>query len=202
MDLFGFSRTDDELNNELIRGVEGLKLIPEFISKEEEFMLLEAIDSSTWLQDLQRRVQHYGYKYDYRARRIDPSFHIGQLPEWSMVIAKRIEDEGTIDYKLDQLIINDYEPGQGIAMHVDCEPCFEDTIFSVSLNSDIVMTLRPMNSKSSIDILLKRRSLLIISGESRYKYFHGIANRRSDHFNEEKRSRKRRVSMTFRKVII
>jgi alkylated DNA repair dioxygenase AlkB len=202
MDLFGFTKSDDELNAENIKGIDGLKLIPGFISIEEEQDLIKAIDSEYWLDDLQRKVQHYGYKYDYRARRIDASFHIGDLPSWSIPVARRIEAEGTIDYGLDQLIINNYEPGQGIAMHIDCEPCFEDTIFSLSLNSDIVMILQSVNSNKKHEVLLKRRSLLIISGESRYKFLHGIANRNSDVFNEQKRQRKRRISMTYRKVVL
>ncbi|WP_231289239.1 hypothetical protein [Rickettsia bellii] len=28
----------------------------------------------------------------------------------------------------DQVIINEYMPGQGIAPHTDCIPCFSDTI--------------------------------------------------------------------------
>lgn len=202
MDLFGFTKSDDELNAEIVAGIDGLKLIPGFISVEEEKKLLKAIDAEVWLDDLQRKVQHYGYKYDYRARRIDESFKLGDLPKWSHLLAERIENEGTINYRLDQLIINNYEPGQGIAMHIDCEPCFEDAIFSLSLGSDIVMNLQRASSSEKIEILLKRRSLLVISGDSRYKFYHGIANRRTDNFNEEKRPRHRRVSMTFRKVII
>lgn len=202
MDLFGFTKSDDELNAEIVAGIDGLKLIPDFITAEEEKELLKAIDSEVWLDELQRKVQHYGYKYDYRARRIDESFKLGDLPEWSRFLAQRIENEGTINYRLDQLIINNYEPGQGIAMHIDCEPCFEDAIFSLSLGSDIVMNLQRANSREKIEILLKRRSLLVISGDSRYKFYHGISNRRTDSFNEEKRPRHRRVSMTFRKVII
>ena len=38
----------------------------------------------------------------------------------------------------DQLIVNDYAPGQGIPAHVDA-PLFTDTIISISLGSSCVM---------------------------------------------------------------
>ena len=42
--------------------IPGLNYIPNYISKEEEHVLLDLIDKQPWLSDLKRRVQHYGYK--------------------------------------------------------------------------------------------------------------------------------------------
>lgn len=39
----------------------------------------------------------------------------------------------------DQLIINEYLPGQGIAPHIDCVPCFTETIVSISLGDEYPM---------------------------------------------------------------
>ena len=60
--------------------VPGLIYRPDFITPDEEAMLVELIDAQEWNADLKRRVQHYGWKYDYTARRIDNSMHIGSLP--------------------------------------------------------------------------------------------------------------------------
>lgn len=46
--------------------MEGLTYVENFITNEEERELLEHIDRGQWLFDLKRRVQHYGYKYDYK----------------------------------------------------------------------------------------------------------------------------------------
>jgi hypothetical protein len=56
--------------------IPNLTYLPNFISEKEENELVEIIDSQPWLDDLKRRVQHYGYKYDYKARRIDTSMEI------------------------------------------------------------------------------------------------------------------------------
>jgi hypothetical protein len=45
--------------------IEGLTLINDFISPEEEQLLINLIDKSTWNLTLSRRTQHYGYEYSY-----------------------------------------------------------------------------------------------------------------------------------------
>jgi hypothetical protein len=51
--------------------IEGLNYVAGFIDEPAPILLLAAIDREPWLTDLQRRVQHYGDKYDYKARKID-----------------------------------------------------------------------------------------------------------------------------------
>lgn len=202
MDLFGTYKTDEEVNEELVSQINGLVYKENFLTESEERTLIDIIDKQTWLDDLKRKVQHYGYKYDYRARKINQNFRLGKLPEWSKDLCDKLVSKHVVDFIPDQIIVNNYEPGQGIAMHVDCEPCFSETIISLSLASDTVMDIKNIKSKEKISILLKRRSLLVFNNESRYLYEHGIASRKSDKFNELKRNRERRISLTFRKVIL
>lgn len=203
IDLFGHiekSRTDISL--ELASEIKGLELYPNFISKKEEKELINSIDNSPWLNDLKRRVQHYGYKYDYRARKIDNSLYLGELPSWSKFIYTKMIDEKIIDFIPDQAIINEYETGQGISSHIDCEPCFGNTIISLSLNSSCVINFeKELNSKQKIGIFVEPKTLLVMKKESRYEWFHGIPQRKSDKFNNETTKRERRISITFRKVI-
>ena len=46
------------------------------------------------------------------------------------------------DYEPDQVTVNEYLPGQGIAPHVDTHSAFEDGIASLSLGSSCVFTLQ------------------------------------------------------------
>ncbi len=180
--------------------ISGLTYQPNYISKEEETTLIQIIDSQVWLNDLKRRVQHYGYKYDYRARRIDMSMKIGKLPDWLESIAKRLYTEGVFRDIPDQVIVNEYENGQGISPHIDCEPCFEDTIVSISLNSAAIMEFSKGTLR--VPILLEPRSIIILKGESRFDWTHSIPVRKSDRYEGLTYLRKRRVSLTFRKVIL
>lgn len=190
----------EEFNAKNVLKIKGLIYIPDYITSSEEKVLLQNIDSSIWLDDLKRRVQHYGYKYDYRARRIDVSMKIGNLPPWGSAIANKLYSDSYFDYVPDQLIINEYMPGQGITSHIDCEPCFEDTIASISLGSDCIMEFTNDLTKEVVPIILEKRSLVILKGESRYNWKHGIPIRKKDLVDLTVINRTRRVSLTFRKV--
>jgi alkylated DNA repair dioxygenase AlkB len=185
-----------------MKAIPGLLVIPNFISVTGEAALLSIVDANPWMSGLQRRVQHYGYIYDYKRRSVDPSMKLGALPDWGAVIAQRMTEEGWIGAVPDQMIVNEYLPGQGIAPHVDCEPCFGDTVLSLSLGSDCVMDLTHIQSGKKAPVMLSRRSLLVMRGEARFDWQHGIAARKTDTFNRRKSTRKRRVSLTFRQVIL
>ncbi len=64
--------------------------VDDFITPQEEEILLAALDNQCWINDLSRRVQHYGYRYDYKARSINKDDHIGDLPEWVLPFAERL----------------------------------------------------------------------------------------------------------------
>ena len=44
------------------------------------------------------------------------------------------------EYLFDQLIVNEYQPGQGISPHIDNQTLFGDVVVSVSLSSNTIMT--------------------------------------------------------------
>ncbi len=180
----------------------GLRYLPEYLAYEAQTELLHVINAQTWLGDLKRRVQQYGYKYDYKARRIDLSMKIGALPTWADAIATRLYEDGIFAEKPDQLIINEYEAGQGIAPHVDCEPCFNDTIVSISLGSTCVMDFIHTLTKEKESLLLDIGSAVVLQGESRYDWQHTIASRKTDKWAGKLYERGIRVSLTFRKVLL
>jgi alkylated DNA repair dioxygenase AlkB len=115
----------------------GLTYIDEFLTASEQEAVLSEVNNQPWLNDLKRAVQHYGYKYDYRSRRIDESMKVGPLPDFALRISEKLMDCGLIETNPDQMIVNKYEPGQGIYPHIDCVPCFGDTIVTVSLRLKI-----------------------------------------------------------------
>lgn len=187
---------------ELLSKVKGLLYIPEYITKEVHSLFWQSVNAENWLGDLKRRVQHYGYKYDYRARFIDYSMKIGELPEWVMPFAKKLYQDGHMPAIPDQLIVNEYKQGQGIASHVDCEPCFGDTIVSLSLGSTCIMEFTNMETREKIEVLLEPRSLVVLKDDARYLWTHGITGKKADKFKGIKHERKTRISLTFRNVIL
>lgn len=181
--------------------IDGLQVVPDFITAEEETALTDIIDRQPWLSDLKRRVQHYGWKYDYTARRVDEAMRLGPPPEWLDGLCRCLQQTGHFAKQPDQVIINEYRPGQGIAPHIDCVPCFGETIASLSLGSRCMMEFSHAESGEKVTQLLEPRSLLVLSGEARYRWKHGIPARKSDKIAGQSIPRGRRLSLTFRTVI-
>jgi len=191
-----------DINDGQIPEIEGLAYIPDFITAGKERALLEAIDQSPWFTELKRRVQHYGYKYDYKARAVMNDAYIGALPDWIAPIAKRLHDQGIFYTTPDQVIVNEYGPGQGISAHVDCVPCFGGTIASLTLGSGAIMQFQNVKTTDKEEQYLQERSLIVLSGEARYEWAHAIPGRKSDIVNGFKLERSRRVSLTFRTMAL
>ncbi len=173
----------------------GLTLMTEFISRQEENDLLLFIDGAPWNTTLKRRTQHYGHLYDYRSG--DTSHKLGPLPPAFSPIMERLQQRGCfLSSPPDQAIVNEYEPGQGIGRHVDSVTSFGPEIASLSLLSPTVMTFGDRRTGNHVDIPLPPRSLVLLTGPSRYSWTHMIAARKGD--NDVPRSR--RVSITFRTI--
>ena len=181
-------------------GINGLLYIPQYISLPHHDMLIKTIDELPWRGELARHTQHYGYVYDYRARSVAASMRLGELPDWLSRIAQHLHYDGLVPEPLDQAIINEYMPGQGIAAHIDSAPSFSEVVVSLSLAAPVVMVLK--KSDQTVPILLEPRSLFVIRGAARYEWTHGIAKRKQDSYDGQTLIRERRLSITFRKVII
>ena len=182
--------------------IDGLSYIPDFINRDEEQTLIAMIDQQSWLTDLKRRVQHYGYKYDYKARTVTHDAYIGALPNWVVPIAKRLQEQNIFKTIPDQAIVNEYEPGQGISAHVDCVPCFGDVIASLTLGSGATMQFQNTKDKHREELYLQERSLVVLSSVARYEWTHAIPARKSDNIDGFKTTRNRRLSLTFRTIIL
>ncbi len=180
--------------------ISGLTYVGDYLCPDDQIRHLAIIDSQPWLTDLKRRVQHYGYRYDYRRHTVDPARHLGPLPDWARELADRLYDDGFCSLVPDQLIVNEYLPGQGISSHVDCVPCFGDAILSMTLGSPCVMVFR--RDRQQVPVLLEPGSLVVLEGEARYVWKHGIPARKTDVIDGRKVVRRRRVSMTFRTVFM
>lgn len=100
----------------------------------------------------------------------------------------------------DQAIINEYMPGQGIADHMDSAPSFSEVVTSLSLGSVVVMEMK--KNDQIVSILLEPRSLFVMRGAARYEWTHGIAKRKQDRYDGQTFARERRLSITFRRVIL
>ena len=178
---------------------------PAFISQAEETELLAAIDAAEWSTDLSRRVQHYGWRYDYTKRRIDNSMRIGALPTWAQELAQKLVNEELMKDLPDQVIVNEYRGKQGIAPHIDEPNSFTGQVATISLLETWAMVFRRRGTKEKIEKPLERRSIAVFTGEARYKWTHEIPKRANERLLDRDGKRRwvprvRRISLTFRKT--
>jgi hypothetical protein len=155
--------------------VPGLRVVENFLSEELEAQLLESeicqASSSRWEELLSRRIQHYGLIFNYRTLMLDYATVIPPIPEIVQEkIISRVEEElgsfypdQQIPLKIQQMTVNEYDPGQGIANHigrsettililqllmimtpisVDTDACLGPDLAIVSLGSGVVMTFQ------------------------------------------------------------
>ena len=184
-----------------VQNIQGLVYMTEFLSENEEDRVLREIDGSPWLEDLHRRVQHYGWRYDYRARQIDPSMHLGALPQWARKLGHRLVELGLLGEMPDQVIVNEYRGNQGISLHTDARS-FADGIGTISLLESWEMNFRLGRDRRKVR--LERRSALIMHRDARFKWKHEISKRQYEPnlpgITPKRVRRVRRVSLTFRVV--
>eukprot|EP01090_Pellita_catalonica_P021873 TRINITY_DN8301_c0_g1_i1.p1 TRINITY_DN8301_c0_g1~~TRINITY_DN8301_c0_g1_i1.p1 ORF type:complete len:255 (+),score=54.89 TRINITY_DN8301_c0_g1_i1:1024-1788(+) len=183
--------------------IPGLIYFKDFLSKGEEERLMADVDACKWSESISRRTQHYGYEFSYydRENKINTLSKIADFPEHTQVISDKIYELGDLPCRFDQLIINEYYPGQGIGAHVDNKRFFGSHIASVSLGSDCVMKFQNVTTNEIKHILLARRSLVVMFGEARDNWRHEIERNKVDEFNGITIRRSRRVSLTYRTVI-
>ena len=182
--------------------VNGLHIINRFLSKEAEQSIIRRIyaDTEAWRSDLRRRVQHHGWRYDYKARVITPDMYLGQIPDYLQHLAQRLFDQTNLFPETPtQVIANEYLPGQGIGTHID-HPGFGHAIATISLleNWEIDFSL---NWRDKTPALLPAGSCLLMTGPARSKWQHAIQARRHKPGPDGNRQRQRRVSLTFRTVL-
>jgi alkylated DNA repair dioxygenase AlkB len=170
--------------------IPGLRYVPHYVSSADEAAFVAAINRAPWNTEWNRRRQSYGSSYG-SSRRTLP------IPKWGLQLAQRLFEDGVTPVPFDHMLVNEYEPGQGIAMHRDYAP-FGATVVSISLLSPCVMDFRQIEPPCKEQLLLERHSLLVLSDTARYEWQHGIAARKTDIWNGIRIQRSRRLSITFR----
>ena len=174
----------------------GAVIVPDFVTPAEEARILLRIAGAPWMTDIGRRVQHYGYRYDYRGA--SRPVAAAPFPRWVSAMAERLRPHfrGALPV---QCIVNEYEPGQGIGMHADHRD-FGVVVASLSLGASWPMRFRRRDTRPyARDGLpgdevatLPRRSVLVLGGDARHRWMHGID--RADTAGETAT----RISATFR----
>uniref|UniRef100_A0AAY4CR19 Methyltransferase type 11 domain-containing protein n=1 Tax=Denticeps clupeoides TaxID=299321 RepID=A0AAY4CR19_9TELE len=159
----------------------GLLVLENFVSPEEAAQLLGAVDWTFQADDVtaqrflkHRKVKHYGYEFCYDNNNVDRDRPLPTgIPLACEPLLQRCLSDGHISVFPDQLTVNQYALGQG-----------KDWISFGSLPSFCFPTQTVMDFRHpdghAVAVVLPERSLLVMKGESRYLWTHGITPRKFD----------------------
>ena len=196
---------DKRTNNHHVAPAPGLVCLKEFLTPEQQAEAVRRIAAAVdqWRNDLSRRTQHYGWRYDYRDKAITPDMYLGQLPPWLQEIAERVFEKARhpeTGAKLfgripEQAIVNEYvgDSRQGIAEHTDHRG-FGPAIATVSLISQWDMLFAPRYRAPTIPVPMEIGSCLTMTGPSRSQWTHQIPRL-------ARPPGQRRLSLTLRTVL-
>ncbi|GBM82513.1 Alpha-ketoglutarate-dependent dioxygenase alkB 4 [Araneus ventricosus] len=126
----------------------GLKLLPDFISIEEEKSLIASIDQIPWMPSQSgRRKQDFGPKVNFKKKKAKLGDFKG-LPHFTKNIVERLQQyEDLSDFKPVELCHLDYSPDRGSAIdpHLDDFWIWGERLVTINLASSTVLTLSPAN---------------------------------------------------------
>lgn len=160
-------------------GIFGLFYIEDYLSEEKlnkikkylnelEFSAISSANNS-------RRVAHFGYYYSYDRTGLTPA---PAIPEFLNDLVNDIEITSKGFTTFDQVIINEYKPGQGIAPHTDHTKLFGPIIACITIGSSVPITFR--NGDITKKLYIKEGSMYIMTKDSRYKWTHSLTNKSKD----------------------
>jgi alkylated DNA repair dioxygenase AlkB len=195
------------MTTELPPGLEIYDLIRDSFWQDKLFELVDIFDKN---QPLKRKTRQYGYEYDYKARESHKDKKLKKLtyttPKKLLCIADVLYKYNLMRQKPNQIIINKYEPGEGISAHRDHIRYFTGDIATLSLGSAYIMRFRPhpentlVDPKKIYDVLLPVGSLAVMKDDARSLWTHEIIGKKSDIICGKKIERGTRISITFRTV--
>jgi alkylated DNA repair dioxygenase AlkB len=188
--------------------IKGLYYIENYLTNNEQTKILKFLnDSKKWKSvgngNSSRKVIQYGHSYAYDRSGITK---IEEIPKQLLDIVDL--DRINIDIGLnmfdstqnmEQLIINEYVPGQGIFKHIDRTEYFGPIIICVSVGNQIDIEFSRFGGIDKEIVKVKPGSMYIMSGDSRYKWKHGIKKAKK---NSDGTKRGIRYSLTYRTIVL
>nr|URM61882.1 Fe2OG oxygenase [Mimivirus sp.] len=120
------------------KNLNGFSIIYDYISLDQERKLLNQINKSEWVVDYQRRLQYYNYRNEL----FEPYDLIpipNKIPKYLNRLIDQMISDKIIDQKPDQIIINEYKPGEGLKPHFDRKDYYQNVIIGISLGSGTIM---------------------------------------------------------------
>jgi alkylated DNA repair protein alkB homolog 6 len=176
--------------------------IPNFIDQQCENDLIRKIydvPKPKWTTLKNRRLQNWGGLPDN-----DKGMIQEEIPQWLNIQCSKITQLGFFNTNIEHgkdtkkpnhILVNEYQPGQGIMPHED-GPLYYPTITTISLGCHTVLDFyKPIldtdndenidiNKRYAFSFFVEPRSLLVLKDKMYTQYLHGIKETNKDFIND------------------
>jgi alkylated DNA repair dioxygenase AlkB len=145
----------------------GFLFIPDFITVDEEKMILDSIKKSEAKKKSDRNsIQRFGSTVPYQSHVVSKT-----IPEYFNFVLDRIVERNIHDSRPESVSVNEYHVGQAIRPHIDSRGSGEK-ISVISLLGDAIMVFEKGDEVIKVD--LPPRCLSQMSGVVRHEWMHSI----------------------------
>jgi alkylated DNA repair dioxygenase AlkB len=167
-----------------------------YVSEAEETQILAEINQHDWQLYYGKKAQEFGFNFSF----YNPKSTSVDIPASIVNLAKRMVSDGLLDPMPNYVLVNRYEPGQGIHAHVD-DGYYDGSISSVSLGAGATLSFSIaavglfFRGGPGAELLEQRRrdkrgacraayfprgALFVMKGEARYGWLHEMARQGAD----------------------
>jgi len=185
---------------------QGLYIIPNWITKEQEQEIVDSLCKEKWSFDVSatRPTQYYGIKPSQNTggkSYYGNSLNIINLQEPLKKHASKLESIFSLT-KIEHVLVNMYMKDSYISPHVDKNS--PEVIFGLSIVGDINMDWTSIeNPNIKCRLLIPKRSLYIMTGDSSTKWMHSVPSLKRVYYPDTNSYKIKpesyvRVSLTFR----
>ena len=143
-----------------------------FITPEEASTLVSFLEQEEFVTEGSRKVTMYGEKYHYKGS----SGQSKPIPDSLKWLIEKIKTEKGLQYDLNQILVNRYEPSDTLPLHSDNEGSIkpDSHIFTVSLNAAGKIGFSNIKTKLEQELDVEANSLYSMSRQSQNYFKHQV----------------------------
>jgi len=174
----------------------GLIYIPNFTTEKEEEQLLAWANTLNWDHEVSTRdTIQFGHHFNYHTREITKGRPWGNLDTLKDKLAPHM-----MGRTIDECLVNRIRPPNGHGAHIDHE-AFDEPVAIIGTHGEVNFVFHHRDGRRFHVIRSQRRSLLLITGEAHYHWYHSIPEGIDDAWKGRIILRKTRISWTMRAML-
>ena len=186
--------TNSELTQKILKeNLPGAFYYSNFIQEKESSRLISVLEKIDYQIFNGKPTKYFGIDYSSQKKVHNSNYKLDPLPHFFNVIKNKL------NYNYHQLVIEYLRPNDHVSLKRESN-LFEDNVLILHLGGHFKYDMFNDETNEHVEFLIEPGSLLMLSGESRYKWKRSIKNRIKERFNHQIIPRKEHYILTFRRI--